>query len=702
MKIKKTALILFILLLLISLAATPLWALSSETSAQTTGEAFEELTDPPFSDELGTAGDHGENETRSNDEIVSATYLEDGVYAFRNVGNGNFWMDVRANNYTTSTNMQQYYTTTLPTDSFERSLLFKITRNETTNRYVIRLMLNNRLTFDFSGNNVMTKVIPAKDSEVAAVDTFAITRSGSGYTIRPNDSSYLVSANSSQASGSAGAPDSNLVKKTPTAAGNCGIWELHRYTGTSRSGFSVSMSPTIPDGLAVGDHTLVSFATWSTVADANTPHLEVSSAYSSRASVTLQSTNSDFLTKYQVKAEKAGKFELTYRIKNASGGNAYSSYQMYMAIPDIDAASFYIQNGATGRYMDVEGPSTAEGAYIQQWDFSTAPQKQWTVTPVGGGYYSIKSNYSQRYVGVDSQNTANIRQYSALNDYTKWYFQETNSGRYAIHCKMWSVTGVLAGQSDTSGNGSDLTTSVYTNDSSYRDEWGIYSTTLRIVNYYDNSFSNNTAYIQAIEGANEFVSEVLKTFFNIDIVMENVPNYWSTAYTNQCLYQNSPCNSFCGTDCDVAHHKNLDVILSDIKNYNTINDSVVVVWMDRPDNVYCIESSGQHQIYYAIAAGRIGEPYIETLSLSAHITSTTEYEKVISSILLHEIVHCFGYRDVYGTTGHQLTYACIMDYYNEQAMKDFYDNYDIRGISPFCSNCLSGITAKVEETAFWR
>ena len=349
MKIKKTALILFILLLLISLAATPLWALSSETSAQTTGEAFEELTDPPFSDELGTAGDHGENEMRSNGEIVSATYLEDGVYAFRNVGNGNFWMDVRANNYTSSTNMQQYYTTTLPTDSFERSLLYKVTRVGTTNRYIIRLMLNNRLTFDFSGNNVMTKVIPAKDSEVAAVDTFAITRSGSGYTIRPNDSSYLVSANSSQASGSAGAPDSNLVKKTPTAAGNCGIWELHRYTGTSRSGVSVSMSPTITDGLTVGDHTLVSFATWSTVADANTPHLEVSSSFASRASIIDVSVSTGFRAQYSLEGVKAGKMQLTYRIKNASGANTYNAYQTHLITPDFYSPTVYLQNKATRR-----------------------------------------------------------------------------------------------------------------------------------------------------------------------------------------------------------------------------------------------------------------------------------------------------------------------------------------------------------------
>ncbi|MBQ7365413.1 MAG: RICIN domain-containing protein, partial [Clostridia bacterium] len=510
--------ILIAVLLSFSLLSFPVTALVPDT----TGEDYEELTDPTLTEEFISSETiiGGETAELQADEIVTSSYLSDGVYAFRNIGNGNLWMDLERNNISSSAHIQQYYSETPPTESFSKAMLFKITRIGTTNRYVVRLMMNNLLTFDFDGTSVKTKRIPANDAEVDINDLICITYTASGYSLRPYDSSNYICANNTTASGLAGAPDSYLIASTLSVAGNCGRWEIHQYTGTARSGFSAGSSPNLNDGLTVGETSRVSVYAWSTTVGANHPSLEVTSAFSTRASVTAIDSATDFSTQFDVKALKAGRFEFCYRIKSASGTNVYSYYQMQMAIPDIDTGSFYIQNGTTGQYMDVEGPSTAEGAIIQQWTFSTATQKQWTIASAGSGYYTIKSNYSNKYVGVDSSDTTSVKQYSTVNDYTKWFFYETNSGRYSINNKALGVSYVLATPSDTSSTGINLTTAIYSNDTSYRDEWMLYSTTYRIVNYYDVSLINNTAYVQAIKQANEYVSSVLKSLFNVDLIME--------------------------------------------------------------------------------------------------------------------------------------------------------------------------------------
>lgn len=76
------------------------------------------------------------------------------------------------------------------------------------------------------------------------------------------------------------------------------------------------------------------------------------------------------------------------------------------------------------------------------------------------------------YVGVDSTATTVIRQYSTKSDYTLWKFIETTSGNYKLICKATESSGnVLATASKTSGDGSNLTMTTYTDDDNYRDEW---------------------------------------------------------------------------------------------------------------------------------------------------------------------------------------------------------------------------------------
>ena len=100
--------------------------------------------------------------------------IEDGVYSFENLGNSGLFMDIQQDKYLPGYHMQQYAADGNPATTFDRSCLFKVTRRSTTNSYIIRSMLNNRLTFYFSGNEVLTKEIAPKDADVSDSDTFEL------------------------------------------------------------------------------------------------------------------------------------------------------------------------------------------------------------------------------------------------------------------------------------------------------------------------------------------------------------------------------------------------------------------------------------------------------------------------------------------------------------------------------------------------
>ena len=78
--------------------------------------------------------------------------IEDGIYAFENLGNDGLWLDIQQDKFLPGYHMQQHAADGNPAQTFDRSCLFKITRRGSTDSYIIRSMLNNRLTFYFSGN----------------------------------------------------------------------------------------------------------------------------------------------------------------------------------------------------------------------------------------------------------------------------------------------------------------------------------------------------------------------------------------------------------------------------------------------------------------------------------------------------------------------------------------------------------------------
>ena len=139
---------------------------------------------------------------------------------------------------------------------------------------------------------------------------------------------------------------------------------------------------------------------------------------------------------------------------------------------------------------------------------------------------------------MDSSSTTLIKQYGSITDYTKWFFTETSSGRYSIANKALGASYVLAAQSDTSGDGSDLRATTYTDDTSYRDEWAVWAFCFEatVYNKYDHGYH---VYYQETEAAsvaliNEYSRMVAERYLELYGLLVD---FNSTAYFNSSIDQ---------------------------------------------------------------------------------------------------------------------------------------------------------------------
>jgi hypothetical protein len=127
-------------------------------------------------------------------------------------------------------------------------------------------------------------------------------------------------------------------------------------------------------------------------------------------------------------------------------GIDFSDYGLLQTITGYKYAdisgTFYIQNNYTDKFVDIHGPSTADGALIHEWVYHTNMSENWEISDTSDGYYTIKSLYSNKYIGVDSTNTGlnknNIKQYSSINSYTKWVIYVDDYDNYLFKPYLWN------------------------------------------------------------------------------------------------------------------------------------------------------------------------------------------------------------------------------------------------------------------------
>ncbi|GAQ66518.1 MULTISPECIES: RICIN domain-containing protein [Streptomyces] len=73
----------------------------------------------------------------------------------------------------------------------------------------------------------------------------------------------------------------------------------------------------------------------------------------------------------------------------------------------IDGDAFYkLVSVRSGKVLDVNGFSTADGTRIQQWTDQSTANQQWRLKPAGGGYYELVNRNSGKVLGVAGNSTA--------------------------------------------------------------------------------------------------------------------------------------------------------------------------------------------------------------------------------------------------------------------------------------------------------
>ena len=173
------------------------------------------------------------------------------------------------------------------------------------------------------------------------------------------------------------------------------------------------------------------------------------------------------------------------------------SFEYVYSVPaPIENGTYRIHNVETERYIDIKDASTNYGANITQDAFNDAARQEWILNFGSDGYYTIKSAHSNKYIGLDTADLNNIKQYTSPTDYCKWAIRETTSGNYIFVCKATNDEYVLSAKYPNSGNGSVLVGKVYTDDTECNDEWNL-GIPVRFENIHLNVGETTTVNIQA-------------------------------------------------------------------------------------------------------------------------------------------------------------------------------------------------------------
>ena len=437
---------------------------------------------------------------------INYTYtLPSGVYAFENANLNDYWISVKDDDCLAGNLMQYEQSAIDPTDSdvFDRSRLFKVTQIGTLQRYTIRSMLNNNLSFNIVGDKIVTKEIPSVDAEVPIADTFYIQWNGDGFTIEPYNSSYILSITSFSSA--------DLSYESDTSDSPEARWLFREYTGQDKRGFMLFRpSSWRSTGIVVGTTDTATLIGWSTYEKANTLSMEIDSEFEDLATLLWDSSNNQLT----LTALSPGRIKFRGQIKHEDGTLMYTGNYEYMIVPQ--EGTYYIQNVSTDKYVDIEGPSKNSGAIIQQWQYHSGKQEKWNIEHVSdsNGYVRLRSVYSNLYIGVDSTNTASIKQYSTQSDYTLWKIDRTATGNLVFKCKATESSGlVLSVPFTANSNGTDLTQVSYVDDENTRDEWWLtaYKTTLYGVSNSGHDHSSCLETVKNILQNDTFNNVILKT-----------------------------------------------------------------------------------------------------------------------------------------------------------------------------------------------
>lgn len=394
-----------------------------------------------------------------------------------------------------------------------------------------------------------------------------------------------------------------------------------------------------------------------------------------------------------------------YALITATHKPTGKSFSFYVTVGQtISNGTYYIMNKATGRFLDVEGPSTAENANIQEWELHDGAQGKWQITYYGSGYYYIKSIYSNKYVSVYNGSSAAgaiIIQSSTLSSANRWKITKLPDGALKITAECGEDNERCLGISSIAGyNGVNCSQITYSDDADYRDEWYISSAEKRIRiniqmdNGYISRYTNSSTAASRIEENLFKVREKYAEYFGICVDYSAATTIASHADACTGSTHSTACPHCSDTDCKSStvndstklytlHHKNIYNIMARFEMPDLDTETLLVFI----GHETCATNDAGHR------GGYLGLTYsgYGIISLTNFGNAASE-----SKTTMHEIGHLYYAKDHYDIGSVPSTAEIIISegdarYNSDCIYGENKDDPDIAGNYVICGGCRARI-----------
>ena len=412
--------------------------------------------------------------TTVNGEVYTAqciVYVRvmNGVYYIKNL-NSNYYLHTQDGKILNQTPVIQYskYASSASNDYKVRQM-WRIHYLD-NGRYSIRPMHKLNMGLDVTGGNVDIYNINTDDtlSGVPSYAEWSIEWDSSGYVFKLTDSDSFVM----QVANASTSLSSTIVASSYPTNTNAYKWSIERI--------SIAPSGVILYNTTTGS--MISGATKYVAPEETLSLSSMSLAIGVYSSVSIDqvpdswnTSSTAYASVDQATGAVTGVSKGTVTISAVVDGDT-ASYTLN--ITEIPNGIYLLQNKQTGCYVDIYGPTIANGTTIHQWAFNGGKPQKWKFTHLGDGYYSIRQTYSNAsyYLGVKNDSTTVdsdiVLRNGSITNGMKWKVETTSSGAMKLIPKIGESSGyVLATSTSNATNGAKLIQGAYVSNTSYRDEW---------------------------------------------------------------------------------------------------------------------------------------------------------------------------------------------------------------------------------------
>ena len=330
----------------------------------------------------------------------------------------------------------------------------------------------------------------------------------------------------------------------------------------------------------------------------------------------------------------------TYYIVAGKYGSETSTYTLkLLKESSVAIAEGYLKNTGTSQYMDIDGPVAQE--FVHQWTYHTGEQEKWVVQKQSDGYYTIRSEYGNRYyVGISSSTTwvDNVKLYASISDSTKWKIYEDSWGCAILEPK--TAPGRIL-YVPSAGIGVELQLSFMGMSVSNRNQWkilniGTYSA--RVYNYFDNGYSvyrgaTHSVSSSLINGYMDKVATRYSELFDLTLVYDSASYYQSPID----ICKGTVTLSNISTECTHGHTELNNVIISFRNNFSGGDTTTNALWTSH--TITSTAANGDPESNRSCS-------YIDAIFM-LECTGSLSGTLISTSILMHELNHQYGAQDHY-------------------------------------------------------